>query len=153
MSQKATDYLNISRAESLKNPKERFLYRLLEILPGFLSWSVLIGAFLFSWLVPAIVAIFIILFDLYWLLKTAYLSFHQVSSFRQMKKNIKTDWIEKLEHLEGWKRIYHIVILPMYKEGKGIIRSSCQSLVASKYPKERMIIVLSAEERAGKEAT
>jgi len=153
MSQKATDYLNISRAESLKNPKERFLYRLLEILPGFLSWSTLIGAFLFSWLVPAGVAIFIILFDLYWLLKTAYLSFHQISSFKQMKKNIKTDWIEKLEHLGDWKRIYHIVVLPMYKEGKEIIRSSCQSLVNSKYPKEKIIIVLSAEERAGKKAT
>ncbi len=38
------DYLDISQANDLKNQKEKFLYRLLEIFPGFLSWGTLISA-------------------------------------------------------------------------------------------------------------
>ncbi|UZE93312.1 MAG: glycosyltransferase family 2 protein [Candidatus Nealsonbacteria bacterium] len=145
------NYLDISKAESLKDSKEKFLYRFLEIIPGFLSWITLIGAFFLSWLTPTTVAIFIILFDLYWLLKIVYLSFHQIASFKQMRKNLKTDWLEKLEQLnEEWNKIYHLIVLPMYNESKEIVESSCQAISDCQYPKDRMIVVLAIEERAGK---
>jgi len=32
-----SDYLNLSRAGDLKDPKEKILYRLFEIFPGLLS--------------------------------------------------------------------------------------------------------------------
>lgn len=144
-------YINISRAQDLENPKERVLYRLLEILPGFLSWATLILAFFLSWGLPAAAAIFIILFDFYWLLKVVYLSFHQIASFLQMKKNLKINWLEKIKNLEGWEKIYHLIILPTYKEGREIIESSIEALVNSDYPKEKMIVVLAVEERSGPE--
>jgi len=146
------DYISLSRAEDLKNPKEKNLYRLLEILPGFLSWGTLISAFLFSWLAPAVVAIFIILFDFYWLLKVNYLSFHHIASFKEMRKNLKIDWLEKLKKLKNWQKIYHIVILPTYKEQENIIKDSCQAIADSKYPKDKIILVLATEERAGKKS-
>ena len=146
------DYLNLSRAQDLKDKKERILYRCLEILPGFLSWGTLGTVFFLSWLKPVAVAIFIIVFDLYWLLRIAYLSFHQISSFFQMKKNLKTNWIEKLNDLPNWQDIHHLVILPMYKENIAIVRATFQSLVDAEYPKEKIIIVLAIEERAGKDA-
>ncbi len=155
------DYLNLSRAEDLKDKKERIIYRFLEILPGFLSLGTLLAIFLFSWLAPAEVAFFIIIFDLYWLLRILYLSFHQISSFRQMKKNMATDWIEKLDQLsvvsnqlsvKSWRDIYHLVILPMYKESAEIVRGTLQSLIDSEYPKENLIVVLATEERAGEVA-
>ena len=91
------DYLEVSRASDLQDPKEKILYRLFEILPGFLSWGTITTAFILSWLAPIVIAFFIIAFDFYWLLRVSYLSFHQLSSYRQMKKNLRTDWIEKLE--------------------------------------------------------
>ncbi|KKS91433.1 MAG: hypothetical protein UV65_C0006G0014, partial [Parcubacteria group bacterium GW2011_GWF2_43_11] len=36
-------YLRVGRAADLKNPRERFIYRFLEILPGTLVWTTLIG--------------------------------------------------------------------------------------------------------------
>lgn len=145
------DYLNIAQAEDLKNKKEKILYRLLEIFPGFLSLGTLIGAFFLSWLAPVVVAIFIILFDLYWLLKISYLSFHQIVCFSQMRKNLKINWREKLSQFPDWQKIYHLVILPMYKESKEIIESSLQSLINSDYPKNKLIVVLAVEERMGGE--
>jgi len=150
----AVSYLTLSRASDLQNPKEKILYRCFEILPGFLSWGTLITALILSWLVPIVVAIFIIAFDFFWLLRISYLSFHQLSSYRQMKKNLKTDWIEKLENLKrrNWKEIYHLIILPMYKEELEIVRDTLQALKDSNYPKDKMIVMLSLEERAGEKS-
>jgi cellulose synthase/poly-beta-1,6-N-acetylglucosamine synthase-like glycosyltransferase len=66
-----------------------------------------------------------------------------------MKKNLKINWLEKLKQLENWQDIYHLIILPMYKEERELVSSTIQSLVDSEYPKEKMIVVLAIEERAG----
>ena len=154
----SNDYLNLSWAQDLKNPKEKILYRFFEILPGALSWGTLGGAFILSWLAPALVAILIIVFDLYWFLKISYLSLHQIASWQQMKKNLKIDWLKKLDKLainnqqltiNNWRAIYHLIILPMYKEGAEIAKPTLEALVASNYPKDKMLIVLATEERAG----
>jgi hypothetical protein len=147
-------YLSLSRAKDLKDPKQKILYRFLEILPGFLSWITLIGALICSWSAPALVAIFIVLFDFFWLLKITYLSLHHISSFKQMQKNIKTDWVKKLKKLKNknWKKIYHLIILPFYKEGLEIVESSCRAIINTDYPKENMIIVIATEQRAGYES-
>ncbi|KPJ73726.1 hypothetical protein AMJ48_00200 [Parcubacteria bacterium DG_74_1] len=146
------DYLNLSRAQDLKDKKERVIYRFFEILPGLFSWGALVGVFILSWLAPVAVALFVIIFALYWLLKVAYLSFHQVASFQQMRKVTKIDWLEKLNNLPDWKSIYHLIILPTYKEDFGIIRTTFKALADSEYPKKRLIVVLAVEERAGEQA-
>ena len=66
-----------------------------------------------------------------------------------MKEKEKIDWLEKLETLPDKKRrnIYHLIILPAYKEPIEILRGSFLSLVNSDFPKERMIVVLACEER------
>ncbi|MDZ4231411.1 MAG: hypothetical protein U1C52_01325 [Patescibacteria group bacterium] len=46
------------------------MYRFLEILPGLLVWATLVGMVLGSAYLPVWVAVFIILFDVYWLLRT-----------------------------------------------------------------------------------
>lgn len=148
----AKNYLELSRASDLPGKKERLLYRFFEIIPAFCSWGTLLAAFIFSWLAPLAVAVFIILFDFFWFLRIAYLSFHQIASYRQMKRNLKIDWLSKLNELNNWQDIYHLIVLPTYKEGIEIIRPTVQSLLECSYPKEKMIVVLAVEERAGSES-
>jgi len=147
-------YLELSRFSDVKSSRDRAFFRLFEILPGFLSWGTLIIAFLLSWLAPIAVAIFIIIFDFFWLLRITYLSCHQIASYRQMKKNLATDWVKKLKNLKRkkWEEIYHLVILPTYKESRETIRPTLQSLADSDYPKNKIIVILSTEEKAGKVA-
>jgi cellulose synthase/poly-beta-1,6-N-acetylglucosamine synthase-like glycosyltransferase len=146
------NYLEISKASDLKNKGERFLYRLFEILPGFLSWSTLFLAILLSYFLPVLVAIFIILFDIYWLLRVAYFSFHQIASYFEMRKNLNEDWLAKAKKIEGFDQIYHLIVLPFYKEGEEIVEGSLSALLNCQYPKEKMIVVLAVEERAGEKA-
>lgn len=148
------EYLKIGFSLDIKNPKDRRTFRLLEILPGALSWLTILAVIFLSWQRPVWVAIFIICFDVYWLLKTIFLSFHQQASFRKMRENLKIDWLKKLDELpaKNWEEIYHLVILPMYKEGLEVVRPTFQALANSKYPLDKLIVVLAVEERVGEQA-
>ena len=144
------DYLDISKASDIKNPKDRIIYRFLETIPAILSLGTLLGVFVFSWMFPSWVAIFIICFCFYYLFRIFYFSLHQVVGYFKIKSSMKKDWLKMLKGQKTWKNIYHVVILPTYKESKNIITESLESLIKSDYPKEKMIIVLAVEERAGK---
>jgi len=145
------EYLQIGFARDLSDKKDKILFRFLEIMPGVLSWGTLVLLIFLSWKRPVWVAFFIIAFDIYWLLKTVFLSFHQRFSFGRMKKNLKIDWLKKLDELPvtNWKEIYHLIILPFYGENLEVIRSTFQALVESKYPPDKMIVVLGVEKRVG----
>jgi hypothetical protein len=143
-------YLKIGRASELSG-KDRVIYRLLEILPGFLSWSTILGVIFLSWKKPVWVALFIIVFDVYWLTKTAYLSLHLRVNWKRMRRNLEIDWEKRLETLK-WQQLWQMVVLPFYKEEYEVISQTIDKLYEAQWPKERMIIVLGTEERAGKEA-
>ena len=158
------EYIKIGFSSDIKDSKDRRLFRFLEILPGTLSWLTIFIVIFLSWQRPVWVAFFIICFDIYWLLKTLFLSFYQQSSFKRIKKNLKTNWLKKLDELEitsprlvsrglkNWSDIYHLVILPMYKEDLRVIRSTFKALAGSKYPLDKLIVVLATEGRVGEQA-
>ncbi|MDP3882815.1 MAG: glycosyltransferase family 2 protein [Candidatus Staskawiczbacteria bacterium] len=145
------DYLEISKASDIKNKKDRFLYRFFEMVPGFLSLGTLLGVFVFSWLVPSWVAVFIIVFCFYYLFRILYFSLHQIIGYFKVKSHMKRNWLKELKKIKSknWKDIYHIIILPTFKEGKEIIEESLEAIIKSDYPKEKMIVVLAVEQRAG----
>lgn len=148
-------YLKVGRAADLKNGEERRLYRFLEMLTGLISLTILVLSVVLSYKLPVFVSFFIIVYDIYWLLRTIYFAFYLKGGYEQMKKNEKEDWIKKLDELgrpqnglnvDSWKDIYHLVILPMYKEPMEIVESTFECLLRADYPKDRMIVVLACEE-------
>jgi len=141
-------YLSVGRASEITNKKERKFYRLLEIMPAFLSWLTIFLIILFSWLLPFWIAIFIIAFDIYWLFKTIFLSLHMRSAFDKMKTNLKRDWLSELDKFK-WQDIYHLVILPIYKEPLEVARAGFLSLANANYPLDKLIVVLAVEEKGG----
>lgn len=153
-------YLRIGRATDAGTRREVLSYRALEIFPGALTWSTFAGMLAAAYWLPAYAAGFIILFDLYWFLRTLYLSFHLRSSFGVLRKNLATDWRAKLDQLpaasyrlpvSSWRDIWHVVIVPVFREPASIIRESLAAIVRSGYPAERLIVAIAAEERGGEE--
>jgi len=153
------DYIDISKASDIKDKKNRILYRLFEIFPASFSLGTLLSVLVFSWIFPSFVAIFIICFSFYYLLRVFYFSMHQIISYFKIKNHLKTNWLKELKKIPtgangkktDWRKVYHLVILPTYKEGAKIIKESLDAMVATEYPKEKLIIVLAVESRAGKE--
>lgn len=142
------DYLNLSRAADFTNPWMRGLYRFFEMLPGIFSWVTLLFGFVLSWSMPFAVAVFIITFDLYWLLRVLYLAVHQIASYQKMQRNTSADWMAKLknEKTGEWEDIYHLVVLPFAKEGRDVVVATLESLIKTGYPKDKMIVLMAMED-------
>lgn len=87
--------------EILQNqkPESRFLRRIFEIIPGFLSWFTIIAIFPLSHFVPVFVALFVILYDLSWLIKVIHISAHLVYSYQQTRITWKTNYTVLLENI------------------------------------------------------
>lgn len=157
-------YLDIGNAkdEIIKSPWERAVYRSLEMLPGILAWGTLIFVILCSWLAPVFIAFFIIAFDIYWLLKTVFLSMHMRATYSKMRRYMKIDWLVELKtqmsnvksksqmlNLKSWEDVYHLIILPFYKESYEVLDATLEAILNANYPKDKIIIVLASEQRAG----
>lgn len=153
-------YLWVGRASDLENTQERRLYRFFEVIPGGLAWLTFALIFLVSWRWPVAAAFFIIAFDVYWLLRAIYFSFHLRASFSRMREYQKINWLQRLRQLsptsyklrtKSWEDIYHLVVIPFYKESRQVIADTLNGIKNSGYPLDRLIVVLSAEERRGSE--
>ena len=143
-------YLHIGRAADLTG-SDRILYRALEMFPGLLAWGTIFGIIFASIFTPRGAAIFIIVFDLYWLIKTTYLSVHLRHNWKRLQYSLKLDWTAQLAKMRH-DDIVHLVILPYYKENEEIVRRSLEAIRDSIYDKKKIMVVLAAEERAGAEA-
>ena len=75
--------------------RDRFYKRLFEIIPGFLTWTTLGGLFILAFIKPVWVAIFVITFDLYWVIRISYLTFLLVFAYRRLGKEKKIDWLKE----------------------------------------------------------
>lgn len=84
-----------------RTAQERFW----EILPGLQFWTVFIGAILLSAFRPIWASLFIICFDLYWVLKAVNVASHLLASYNKFRLFVTIDWLErahKLSNLSGF---------------------------------------------------
>jgi hypothetical protein len=124
--------------------------RFLEIVPGAITWSIIISLVALAMFRPVVCAIIIIVFDFYWIIRTAYLTTLLIMAHRKLLKQKNKSWLKACERLspkKDWSKIYQLIIFPVYKESIEIIRSSLEALKASHYPKEKMFVVVAFEQR------
>ncbi|MCL4403838.1 glycosyltransferase family 2 protein [Patescibacteria group bacterium] len=126
-------------------------HRFWEVIPGAAAWATLAVLVLLSRYLPAVVVIFILFYDLYWLLRVVYFFFHLSFSFREMRARMKVNWLHKLEREKAgyWENIVHLIVLPVYHEPWTVVRRTIVSIAEANYPKDKMFVVLATEERGG----
>jgi hypothetical protein len=126
------------------------LKRVLEIIPGALSWSIIIALVLLSFFRPVASAIVIITFDFYWIIRTVYLTTLLILANHRLSSQRNEDWLGRclgLPQDKGFRELYQLVIFPVYNEGLEVLRPSLAALSASNYPKDKIIVVMAFEER------
>jgi len=128
--------------------KTKGIRRFFEILPGATSWTIIVVLILLAVFSPVTCAVIIIVFDFYWIIRTCYLTTLLIMSHRKLFKQMDKDWLSECQALgSDWQKLYHLVIFPVYKEGPEILRPSLQALEGAHYPKDKMMVVISFEER------
>jgi len=130
--------------------KSRFLKRVFEIIPGGLSWGIIIALIMLSIKYPVASAVIIITFDFYWIIRTVYLTTLLIMAHHQISCQKGEDWLKRCLSLapeKGWPDLFQLVIFPVYNEGLEVLRPSLAALGSSHYPREKFIVVMAFEER------
>ena len=128
-----------------------FSQRVLEILPGFFSWSLILFPLWGSFLWPIGVAYFIIAFDIYWLYKSVSLASLALLSHYRIKAAEKYDWMGDVKGFADWKDVYHVIVIPTYKEPGTTIARTLEALKKQTLGGKQIIPVVAFDERAGEE--
>jgi len=81
------------------NESYRWLGRLLEMVPGLISWAILILPLWLSFSYPWLVAYFVLSFDFYWLCRALWFSGAVIVAYRRIRRVLSVDWTERLAAL------------------------------------------------------
>lgn len=124
----------------------------LEIVSGLVPWTVIFFVILGSFIIPEIVAYFVLAFNTYWLYRSLQMSVLAISGYLNLKATTQIDWINKLRTDSRTKSRYrgisHLVIIPNVGEPFATLERNLKSLSAQNFPLENIFVVLAMEERA-----
>jgi hypothetical protein len=125
--------------------------RFLEILPGFVSWSLILFPFWGSFLVPELVSYYIIAFSVYWLYRSISMAVLSLIAHFRINASMQNDWLKDLDRVPRAKEIHHLIIVPTYKEPLHILERSFNALTKQTFPHKNIHIMVAFEEREGEE--
>lgn len=125
----------------------RFFLKLFDIAIPLLTWLLITLPLWLSPFHPAVVAYFIIGFDLYFLYKSTTTVYYAVLSYQTILRFQRVPFSKKLSAVKKSSEILHYVIVPNYKEPVYKLESTIHALMANDYPYKTVRLVLAFEER------
>ena len=155
-------------------------YRFFEILPGMITWSILLLPLVLSQIDPKFTVVLIIAYLLLWFVKSIGLNVRAIQGYRKMKLHMRLPWPQMLEELEVRKthqpdshiptwhydnirrlqgkppmiepsELIHAVIIATWNESREVLEPTIQSVLNSHYDMSKVIFVLAYEARGGPE--
>ncbi len=147
LSQRFILFKNMEKEFVLKH--ESAFERLLEILPGSLTWLALTSPIWLSFALPYAVAYLILIADVYWLLTALRIGILILIGYKKMEQAQNINWLKLLQtdFPDKWGKYYHLILIPTYKESPYILTSTFEAIVNSSYPKKKIILAIGFEER------
>lgn len=120
---------------------------MLEMMPGLAVWLTFLAAILVSLVAPLWAIIFILVFDVYWLVRVLYVMVYVLLAFRRFRQASQVHWFDRLRPLPGWRQVYHLVIVPVSVEPLAVLTNTFDSLARVDYPHDRLMVVVATEAR------
>ena len=114
-------------------PRGRFAQRSLELIPGLLTWTTILGMFIGSWLAPVGAAVFVIVFDIYWIYLTVYVAFFSTMAYRGLRRGVRINWWDRVVQVRDPGK-YRTLLLERSAHLRAMLREEKLSL------RERRII-------------
>jgi len=132
--------------------RDRFVQRLLEILPGAVALLVITSLIWGPFLMPVPLAVMLLGFDAYWLWRSVNTGIHVVRGRSVLKREAKVDWRERYDEAKAegkayldWGDVRHIVIIPSYKESIEKLCVTLNTLAEQSVGGEQVFVVLALE--------
>lgn len=127
--------------------RSRFFSRVGEILVPAMAWILITFPVWMSPFHPAVVAYFIIAFDLYFLYKSLTTAYYATISYKKLEIFSKILFSKKVHAIKEAEQVHHFVIIPNYKEPLTKLEDTLRAITKSDYPFRKIYLVLAFEKR------
>lgn len=124
---------------------ERGVLRALEILPGFVSWNLILFPYWGIFVIPETVAYFILFFNIYWFYQSFQIAITATISHIRIQASKAYDWVSDIKSFPDGGKVRHIIIIPTYKEPLYILERTITSLANQDLPGGQLIPILAME--------
>lgn len=124
---------------------DNLVQRVLEITPGFVSWNLILFPYWGIFIIPNIVAYFILIFNVYWFYQSFQIAITSVISHLRIQASKNYDWLGDIKSFPDAKKVHHVVIIPTYKEPVHILERTLKSIAKQDLPTKQLIVVLAME--------
>jgi cellulose synthase/poly-beta-1,6-N-acetylglucosamine synthase-like glycosyltransferase len=133
------------------NNHEKGVLRALEILPGFVSWNLILFPYWGIFVIPNAVAYFILLFNIYWFYQSLTIALTATISHLRIQASMNFDWLGDDKSFPDLELVRHVVIIPTYKEPLKTLERTFQSLADQELPTKHIVPVLAMEAKEPEE--
>lgn len=127
------------------------------MLPGLFAWMIILFPIWGAFLVPRLVAYFVIAFLVYWLYQSTKSSYLAIKGYFKIQQSQATNWQQLFitNHTASWplqNAINHVIIISSYKEPVEVIEMAVGSLAAQiDCNLKKFHVIIGLEERAGQD--
>lgn len=133
----------------IEKHEKKFL-RLFEVLPGFFSWNVILFPYWGIFVIPEIVAYFVLAFNIYWFYQSFTIAISATISHWRIQAAMIYDWVGDLKSFPDWKKVHHVIIVTTYKEPLHILARTLNSIKNQTLPSEMISVCLATEKKEPK---
>lgn len=142
---------------------EKGLDRVLEILPGLLTWSFILSPVWLGLIYPQAIIYLLSFITIYWCYMALKQTMGLLLGYPQYQDEIKQDWWKKCEELDyaslpddstkpgSLEEIVHFVVIPTVNEPKEVLQAPIDALYNQAIPTKQICLVYSIEEKFGDE--
>jgi len=139
--------------------EHKTLFRVLEFIPGFITWVTLLSPVWLGILAPRIMMFFLTFLAIYWIYRAAIHAWGTLKGLKMYYKEIKIDWLKKCRNLnfadlpdkeelpKSFSDLKHFILIPTVSESFEVLEPAFNAIWYSNYPRENFFIVVSIEEK------
>jgi hypothetical protein len=99
-------------AEAVPQAKRRLSRRALEMIPGLVTWGLILVMVPLAIRWPVVLGVFVLCFDFYWMYRAVVLSVSVAISFRRIRRVVEIDWRQRAFSLsDPQKRLDELAVL------------------------------------------
>jgi hypothetical protein len=137
------------QASALQVALRQFGARLFEAAPGLVTWILLLAP---AWIPivfqspgALVVAAVVLLFDIYWLVRSVTVVTGVYSTLWRMRRDMAKNWLalareEQKQGVNDPLQYYHLCVIPTYTEPYHVLERTLQAIVDANYPPELKLV-------------
>ena len=126
--------------------EKRFL-RFFEIVPGLVSWNLILFPYWGIFVMPFVAAYYILFFDIYWFYQSFQIAISSFISHFRIQAAMRFDWTADVKSFPDWKKVHNVIILTTYKEPLHTLERTFNAIVNQTLPLKQISVALAMEVR------